>query len=178
MNNQTIHLKALSRSDARQLARIANNKNIWDNLRDFFPHPYHEEDAIFFIELSAKEAPRQKFGIYSGEMLCGVAGVVLQSDVYRKSGEMGYWIGESYWGNGIGTKEVELITNYAFDRLDLTRVYASIFEYNVASMRVLEKNGFQLEGISKSAVFKNGQFFNEHRYAKLKSRSIVDEGGR
>lgn len=100
-----------------------------------------------------------------------MVGLIFQKDVYRKSTEIGYWIGESFWGKGIATQAVGLLVHHAFEELGLARLYAGIFEYNVGSIRVLEKNGFQKEGISKKAVFKNGKFWDEHRYALLNETS-------
>ena len=93
--------------------------------------------------------------------------MVIQKDVYQKSAEIGYWIGEPFWGKGIATKAVELITKYGFDELNLNRIYTGVFEYNIVSMKVLEKNGFQKEGIFKNAVLKNDKVYDEHRFYKL-----------
>ncbi len=162
-----INLRRLNVSDISKLAKLANNKNIWNNLRDAMPFPYNENDAKSFIKLTEQENPKQTFGIEYNEKFCGVIGLIVQNDVYRKSAEIGYWIGEPYWGKGIATKAVELITNYGFNTLNLKRIYAGVFEYNLASMKVLEKNGFENEGIFKKAVLKNNLFFDEHRYSKL-----------
>ena len=146
------------------MARLANNKKIWNNVRDQFPHPYSEKEAETFIRNQSKDASTVNFAIeYNGEF-CGVIGLILQKDVYRNSAETGYWIGEPFWGKGIATKAVELIVAHGFKELKLIRIYAGVFEYNTASMKVLEKNGFQKEGISKKAVDKNGKFWDEHRY--------------
>ena len=169
-----VQLRPLRISDKTVLAELANNKKIWDNLRDYFPFPYQESDAEFFIDLTATENPQKTFGItYHGE-LCGVIGLDLQKDVYQKSAELGYWIGEPYWGRGIATKAVALITKYGFDHLDLNRIFAAVFDYNTISMKILEKNGFQKEGIFKSAIVKNKQCYDEHRYYKLnKSKKLL-----
>ena len=88
-------------------------------------------------------------------------GLIFQKDIYWKSAEIGYWIGQPFWGQGIAAKAVWLLVDHAFDELAMVRLYAGVFEYNIGSMRVLEKNGFLKEGISKKAVFKNGKFWNE-----------------
>jgi len=88
--------------------------------------------------------------------------------VYSKSAEIGYWVGEPFRNKGIVTAAVKLMTEYGFNTLNLIRVHTGIFEYNTASMRVLEKNGFDKEGVFKRSVFKNGKIWDEHRYAKLK----------
>ena len=162
-----IKLRDLEITDTEKLTELADNKSIWDNVRDYLPHPYKLSDAEFFINSVKKENPRQNFGIeYEGE-LCGVIGLIVQNDVYKKSAELGYWIGEYYWGKGIATKAVELITKYGFEKLQIIRIYSSVFENNIASMKVLEKNGFLREGIFKKAVIKNEIIMDEHRYYKL-----------
>ena len=97
-------------------------------------------------------------------------GLTIQKDVYKKSAEIGYWIGEPFWGNGIATKAVELITEYGFNKLALNRVYAGVFEYNITSMKVLEKNGYKKEGIFKNAILKNDKVYDEHRFFKLNEK--------
>jgi RimJ/RimL family protein N-acetyltransferase len=164
-----IKLRELHLSDKSQLAKLANNKKIWDNLRDSFPFPYSEKDAELFINLTIEENPKQNFAIdYAGD-LCGVVGLIIQNDIYSKSAEIGYWIGESFWGEGIATTAIELITNYGFEDLKLIRIYAGVFEFNMASMQALENNGYKKEGIFKKAVLKNAKFLDEHRYFKLNS---------
>ncbi|MDT7828060.1 GNAT family protein [Pricia sp. S334] len=168
-----IILRTLKPSDKTQIALLANNKKIWDNVRDAFGHPYTEKNAEEFIQRQAKSDTEDVFAIDCQGELCGLIGLILQNDIYRKSAEIGYWIGEPFWGKGIVTKAIELITIYAFDKLILIRIFAGVFEYNVASMRVLEKNGFQKEGIAKKAVFKNGEFWDEHRYGLLSPQTAT-----
>lgn len=154
-------------SDISQLAKLANNKNIWDNLRDSFPYPYSEGDAELFINLTIEENPKQNFAIeYAGD-LCGVIGLILQNDVYSKSAEIGYWIGEPFWGKRIATTAIKLITSYGFEDLKLIRIYAGVFDFNIASMKALENNGYKKEGVFKNTVYKNDKIFDEHRYFKL-----------
>ena len=166
--NPKVTIRTLLKKDAESLASYANNKKIWDNLRDYIPYPYHEKDAESFINLTKREHPIQNFGIeYKGE-LCGVIGLSVQNDVYRKSAEIGYWIGEPYWGNGIATEAIGLITTYGFDELDLIRIHAGVFEYNTASMKALEKNAYKKEAVFKKAICKNDHIYDEHRYSKLR----------
>ena len=162
-----ISLRALRQKDTSALSLLANNKNVWINLRDLFPHPYSLADAKKFISAAMKEKPSLTLAIeYEGEA-CGVIGLVAQTDVYKKSAEIGYWIGEPYWGRGIATIAVRLMTAYGFGRLGLARIYAGVFEYNVASMRVLEKNGYKKEGVFEKAVLKNDRLWDEHRFGKV-----------
>lgn len=165
-----IQLRRLNKGDAAQVANLANNKNVWDNLRDFIPYPYAEKDALFFIELTESESPQVTFGVLTeqGE-LCGVIGLVVQKGIYRLTAEIGYWLGEEYWGKGIATKAIELISKYGFENLQLERIHAGVFEYNIGSMKALEKNDYQKEGIFANAVIKNDNIYDEHRYSKLKN---------
>lgn len=169
MNSVEIKIRQLELSDIAQLTKLANCKNIWDNLRDYMPYPYHESDAKVFINLTKKQTLKQSFGIQYKEELCGVISLIAQNDVYSKSAEIGYWIGVPYWGKGIATRALELITEYGFKELNLIRIYAGVFDYNIASMEVLKKNGYQKEGIFKKAIFKNDNIYDEHRYYKLSS---------
>jgi RimJ/RimL family protein N-acetyltransferase len=167
LRSREVKLRALHVSDKSQLAKLANNRKIWDNLRDSFPNPYSEGDAELFINLTTEENPKQNFAIeYAGD-LCGVIGLIIQNDVYRKSAEIGYWIGEAFWGKGIAATAIKLVTNYGFEDLKLIRIYAGVFEYNVASMKALENSGYKKEGVFKNAIYKNDKVFDEHRYYKL-----------
>jgi len=108
-------------------------------------------------------------GMHFQDELCGVIGMNVQNDIYRKSVEIGYWLGEPYWGKGITSAALKLMTDYAFNVLDVNRVYTSVFEANHASMRVLEKNGYTKEGVLRKAVYKNDVFLDEHRFGILRS---------
>ncbi|WP_103866694.1 GNAT family N-acetyltransferase [Aquimarina sp. I32.4] len=163
-----IKLRPLIAKDAQLIANLLNNKKVWDNLKDYIPYPYALKDAEEFIEFAKTKDPLQNLGITYNGAICGVISLILQTDIYRKNAEMGYWIGEQYWGKGIGTKAVELITEYGFKDLALERIEAGVFAYNRASMSILEKNGYTKEGICKNAIIKNGKILDEHIYAKLK----------
>lgn len=167
MIHKEVKIRSLKPSDTSELTKLANNKKVWDGLRDYFPFPYKEKDAETFINLTKQENPKQNFGIEYKNVICGVIGIIIQKDVYRKTAEIGYWIGEPFWGKGIATKAVALITEYGFNQLDLNRIYAGVFENNISSMKVLEKNGFEKEGIFKNAILKNGKVCDEHRFYKL-----------
>lgn len=159
-----VHLRELRYDDRQKLSELANNKKIWDKVRDFFPHPYTLENAIQFIELCSKENPKLTFAIEYYDNIVGVIGLVPQSDVHRLSAEIGYWIGEPYWNKGIATTAVRLMLNYGFNTLQLQRIYTGVFDDNKASQRILEKCGFEFEGIFRKAVIKNDKIIDEYRY--------------
>ncbi len=153
-----------------KLAEYANNKKVSVNLRDAFPSPYTLKDAWEFYEIVKDENPQVTFAIeFQGEYV-GNIGIITGDDVYRNSAELGYFIGEPFWNKGIATKAVELITNYVFEALKIVRIYSPIFEYNLASQRVLEKCGFEKEAVFKKSMTKNGIIYDEIRYAKINPR--------
>jgi [ribosomal protein S5]-alanine N-acetyltransferase len=166
MERNDILLRPIDPSDAPVLATLANNIAIWRNVRDRFPHPYTLEHALQFIEYLRQPGGEKALGIeYHGE-LAGVCGIIPGADIYAKSAEIGYWIGEPYWGRGIATEAVRQLCLIGFQEMGFIRLFAGVMDYNPASMAVLEKNGFELEGIFKNAIFKEGRVANEHRYAK------------
>jgi [ribosomal protein S5]-alanine N-acetyltransferase len=160
-----LELRPLQESDNVALANLANNKKIWNNVRDAMPHPYSLENADFFINLVRKENPNHILAITLEGVFCGMIGLHRQNDVYRLSAELGYWIGEPFWGKGIATAAVQSMVKLGFETLELRRIYAGVFEHNLASMHVLEKCGFEKEGILRKAVIKNNIVLDEHRYA-------------
>ena len=165
---KNVVLRRLQAADQEALARLVNNKKIWDNLRDYIPFPYSSRDAACFIDLANQEPVPMTFGIDAGGCLSGVVGLVGQSDVYRKTAEIGYWIGEPFWNQGIASAAIGLATHHGIQHLGFNRVHAGVFEYNVASMRVLLKNGYVREGIFRKAVVKNEQVWDEHRFSFVK----------
>lgn len=162
-----IILRSWKNEDAQDLTAIADNKNIWNNVRDRLPSPYTINDANDWIAFTQKENPKINFAVEYKGVLAGSAGCLLKDDVTRKSIEIGYFIGEKFWGKGIATETVKLITEYVVKEFKPIRIYAEVFEHNKASMRVLQKNGFYLEGIRKNAVIKNNIVLDDYIWVKL-----------
>ncbi|NOT93067.1 GNAT family N-acetyltransferase [Ferruginibacter sp.] len=155
--------------DLNSLVLHANNIKIWNNLRNYFPHPYTEEDGKAWLKKVVDALPAVNMAIDVNGQAVGGIGLILNGDVYIKSAEIGYWLGEEYWGQGITTEAVRLMTEYAFYYFDLLRLYAEVFENNKASMRVLEKNGYYLEGVRRKAVFKNEILMDDYIWVKLRA---------
>jgi ribosomal-protein-alanine N-acetyltransferase len=152
--------------DEESLPVHANNRQIWINLRDRFPHPYTRADAQCWLEHVTAATPETSFAIdVNGEAVGGIA-LVLGDDVERCSAEIGYWLGERYWGRGIATAALKALTDYAFKNLDLTRVFAVPFAHNDASIRVLEKAGYIREGCLRRSAIKDGAVLDQFMYAK------------
>lgn len=155
--------------DAGNLAQMLNNKKVLDNLRDGIPYPYTEEHAREFITemLSADETKTFAFAITVNDQVAGSIGVFRCDNIHFRTAEMGYYIGETYWGKGIMTSAVKQICSYVFERTDIIRIFAEPFAYNTASCRVLEKAGFQLEGILRKNAFKNGKVLDMKMYSLI-----------
>ena len=152
-------------NDIESLVENANNFNIAKNMTDMFPHPYNEQNAEAFIAMATKDDPIHIFAIEVDGRAVGGIGIHPQGDVNRKNAELGYWLGEKYWGRGIITQAVKQMVDFAFKTYDITRVYARPFGTNIASQKVLEKAGFVLEATIKDGLFKNGEFVDELIYA-------------
>lgn len=156
-------------SDAESLAKHANNRNVSINLRDRFPYPYTIEDAKSFLErVTTSEGPERIFCIDVNGSLVGTIGLHRGEDVHRLTAEMGYWLGEEFWGKGIMSEAVPAFVDHCFKKFSLTRMFASTYVTNTASARVLEKAGFVLEGRLRKNVIKEGQILDSLLYAKVK----------
>jgi len=156
-------------SDLDPLVRHANNRNIWINLRDRFPHPYTKADGQRFLRTVRGADPETAFAIGVDGEAAGGIGFVLQHDVERVSAEIGYWLGEPFWGRGITTEALAAVTDYAIDTHGLTRVFAVPFAHNAASCRVLEKAGYALEARLRRSAIKDGRIVDQLQYAFIAS---------
>jgi len=161
-----IHLRDLNSKDHKELSIIANNRKIWINLKDRFPHPYSEDDAELFIRYAQTNGKEVVKAIISNDNLCGVIGVIPQEDVHAHVGEVGFWLGEPYWSQGIGTTALLLfIESYISGKYQ--RLEAGVFSNNIASMKLLEKCGFIKEGVRRSRIIKDGVTQDEHLFGLL-----------
>lgn len=154
--------------DRVALARHANSRNVWANLRDAFPHPYTEADAESWIAHATSAVPMSHFAVEVDGRFAGGIGLKLQTDVDRVSAELGYWLGEAFWGRGVATAAVVGFVPWAFEAFQLERIYATPFAWNVASARVLEKASFNKEGVMRRAVVKDGVVADMPLYARLR----------
>jgi RimJ/RimL family protein N-acetyltransferase len=155
--------------DAASLAQHANDRRIWLNLRDAFPHPYTLADAEGFLAFVAEMQPRTFFAIAVNDRAIGGIGYTLHHDVERVSAEIGYWLGTAFWGRGIMTAALGAVTAYAFrEHRELRRIYAVPYARTTASARVLEKTGYRCEGRMRQSAIKDGQVIDQLLYAILR----------
>jgi ribosomal-protein-alanine N-acetyltransferase len=151
--------------DEGSLVEHANNRKVWANLRDRFPHPYTAEDARRWFEHVLERGDEANFAIAVGGRAVGGIGLMLGSDIYRLSAEVGYWVGESFWGRGIATAALRAVTRHGFEAHGLWRIFALAFADNLGSQRVLEKAGYTREGLLRCAAVKEGRVRDQVMYA-------------
>ncbi len=158
-------VRSYRRSDAPVMAPYANHREVWQNLRDAFPHPYSVADAEAFIARALSDDPETMFAIAVEDRAVGGIGFSLHPDVERVSAEIGYWLGEPYWGRGIATEALAAVTAFAVRTHHLTRVYAVPYEWNLTSCRVLEKAGYVREARMRRSAIKDGRVIDQFLYA-------------
>lgn len=171
-------LRSWHPDDVESIVRHANNRKVWLNLRDQFPHPYTRADAEDWINRARSARPETSFVIDVAGEAVGSLGFELRTDVERYSAEVGYWLGEAFWGRGICTAVLKTATQYALKTYDLNRVFALPFSGNQASIRVLEKTGYRWEGILRRSAFKDGRFRDQEVYALVIDKRSADSGHR
>lgn len=162
-----ITIRNWKKTDASSLAAALSNKNILNNLRDRLPYPYTEKDAEEYIDFILNSNPNDTFAyaIDVDGRAVGSIGAFRQRNIHFRTAELGYYLSEEYWGRGIMTIAVKQICEKLFSETDILRIFAEPFENNAGSRRVLEKAGFQLEGILKNNAFKNGKVLNMALYS-------------
>ncbi|MHC1682213.1 MAG: GNAT family N-acetyltransferase [Clostridiaceae bacterium] len=156
MNN--FKLRRWEIDDIQSVAKYANNKKVADNLRNIFPYPYTLEDAEDYVRFCIKGDEKKQCCraiTVNGEAV-GSIGVFIKDDVYCKTAEVGYWLGEEFWGKGLMSEAIKEICEFVFENYDIVRIFAEPFAWNMGSRRALEKAGFKLEGILEKSVYKNG----------------------
>lgn len=164
--SQMVNLREFKVDDIDRLVVLANNRNVSKYLTDIFPYPYTKEDAIWWLETGAKNNAGLHYAIDYQNEFVGAIGITPQSGWKNHSAEIGYWLGEPYWGKGIATIALTEMTEYSFSVLGFKKLFAPVFEQNKASMRVLEKCDYRREGILEYDVLKDGEYHHLHYFAK------------
>ena len=161
-------LRKWENSDLESLVEHANNLNVAKWLTNQFPFPYTNEAGKSYLNMIENDSPTKVFAIEVEGKAVGSIGIFPQSDIHEKSAEIGYWLSEQYWRNGIMSKAIQEIVQYGFETFNIVRIFARPFSTNIGSQKVLEKAGFKLEAILKQALYKKGEYFDEYIYVKFK----------
>lgn len=161
-------LRAWRFDDLESLVLYGNDAGVSQGLRDRFPFPYTEADAHAYLGMVSALPVGERFAIEIDGRACGGIGIHLGEEVFKHNAEFGYWLGRVYWNNGIMTHVVNHFTAYAMPRFRLHRLQAQAYSNNPASMRVLEKAGFEREGVLHCAVVKRGELLDSIMYARVR----------
>ena len=163
-------LRKWQMEDARQLSEMLNNQKILANLRDGLPFPYTIDDAKKYIQAMLDSDQDQTFAyaITDEDRVIGSIGVFRKDNIHFQTAELGYYIAEPDWGQGHGTRAVKQIGELIFETTDIIRIFAEPFARNLGSCRILEKAGFQLEGILRKNALKNGRTEDMKLYALVR----------
>ncbi|MFP6584213.1 MAG: GNAT family protein [Candidatus Hydrogenedentota bacterium] len=167
LHGKTITFRPWKKSGIPSLVKHANNPNVARNLRNVFPHPYTQSDAEEWLALCHSMDNRRLAIELEGEAIGGTGGQ-FKEDVHYRTFEIGYWLGEAFWDNGLISEAVNLICDHLFNQTDCLRIEAHVSATNPASARVLIKNGFQLEGTLRNGVFKNGEITDILMHSKIR----------
>ena len=162
---RTCEVRSWRTADVPSLVAHANNPHVASRLRERFPHPYTAKAGRAFVRTVRQTDPETTFAITVDGRAVGGIGFALQPDVERVSAEIGYWLGEPFWGRGIATEALQAVTAYAVEQHGLTRLFAIPFASNAASCRVLEKAGYILEGRLHRSAIKGGVILDQLQYA-------------
>jgi [ribosomal protein S5]-alanine N-acetyltransferase len=162
-----ILIRDVKEEDAKTIALLLNNANVAKYLTSKIPYPYRIEDATWWVTTGSKEGINKAIE-HDGNFV-GAIGVTPGQFENQRSAEIGYWLGEPYWGQGLATEALSKMTKIIFSTTDIVRLFAPVFEPNSASKRVLEKCGYYQESVQKKALFKHGQLYDACVFAKLNS---------
>lgn len=165
-------IRPFREGDQDSLVENANNKLIFDNVKDTFPYPYTLADADWWVKHNSPKSLEEITKVMAIEIdgkAVGAIGIILGTDIQRINAEIGYWLGENHWKKGITTQALIWMTNYVFENFSqIHRIWAGVLGHNKSSMRVLEKAGFSFESIHYQSVIKNNIIGNEFIYVKLR----------
>lgn len=153
-------LRMFDQSDAKEVARLCNNVNIYKNTL-YLPYPYSLKDALSWMERHLKNyeaGVSYEFAVTEKESGQLLGAIGLSCNQRFNQGEIAYWIGEEFWGKGYATEAAEAVLQFAFKEKKLHKVFARCFGSNPASGRVLVKSGMREEGTLIDHIRKDGRY--------------------
>ncbi|CAM1505170.1 Fc.00g108070.m01.CDS01 [Cosmosporella sp. VM-42] len=151
-------IRSYEENDAEVIAKEANNPEIAKWMRNTFPHPYSVEDARKWISIATSASPVLNFAICRlDNTVVGSIGLKAYDDIHYRTVEIGYWLGQDHWNQGIATEALSAFTEWTFDNFThVLRIEAEVFEGNKGSARALDKTGYVFEARKKKAIEKWG----------------------
>lgn len=158
-------LRPWREGDQEDLVRQANNRKVWRNLTHTFPHPYTLADANHWLSIAITDPRSIHLAIELHGQAIGGVGAIAGVGISVATADFGYWLGESFWGRGLATAAAAAFKGYLDQSKRFARLQAPVFDWNPASMRVLEKVGFVREGVLRKSVSKDGELIDSVMYA-------------
>lgn len=171
ITTERLKLRLFNKEDANTVQSLCNNYNIFRNTL-FIPYPYTLEHAHSWMQNHHEHFHAEKgyeFAITdkaTGEILGAIG---LTHDLRFNNGELGYWVGEKFWGKGFATEAGIALIQFAFTEKNFHKVYARHFGSNPASGRVIEKIGMKREGLLRDHVMKKGRYEDMIYYGILQT---------
>lgn len=157
-------LRPWQADDLPALLHHANNRAVWLNMADIFPHPYTQADGEFWLSIAGQAGPNLNLSIVVDGQAAGGIGLMAGEGNFRHTALVGYWLGQDHWGRGVATAALSALVAHAWAELPFERLEARVFAWNPASMRVLEKAGFSREGLHPRSITKDGQVIDSVMY--------------
>ena len=161
-----ISFREYTNEDIDRLVTLANNEKVSKYLIYTFPYPYTRQDAEWWISKGCHENDAMTKVIEYKNEFVGSIGITPQLGWKSHIAEIGYWIGEEYWGKGIATQALQKMTECVLEQFKYKKLFAPVLAPNNISIRVLEKCDYELEGVLKNEVYKNDQYYDLYHYAK------------
>ena len=159
-------LREYRKSDIGPLVALANNERVSRYMIDTFPYPYTRKDAEYWIDFAYNADGAITKVIEVNGQYAGSIGLTPQTGWRSHLAEIGYWLGEPYWGKGLATRALVMMCESAFVEHRFRKLYAPVLAPNAASMKVLEKCGFRLIGVLADEVLKRERFFDIHHFER------------
>ncbi len=172
-------LQQITSNDIPKIIEYAGNKKVADMTLNI-PHPYKEQDAVFWIN-SANEGLKNRtqytFGIRIKTSNQFIGGIGLKVNNRFNRSELGYWVAEPFWNTGYTTEAVKAILKFGFEVLNLNKIFATHLTENIASGKVMIKNGMIKEGELKDHTKKGGlyQSLIQYRLTKIEFENDDNE---
>lgn len=169
ITTKRLQLRLFTKADAPNVARLCNNYNIYKSTM-YLPFPYNVEDALSWIDRHLDNFEEQRsyeFAITDKENGELYGAIALSHNHHYNNGEIAYWIGEEFWGNGFATEAAGALIYFAFEVKRLHKVFARYFASNPASGKVMEKLGMKKEGVLLDHIRKDDRYEDLLHYGIL-----------
>lgn len=161
-------LRAWREADAPSLVQHANDFEVWRHMGDRFPRLHTLEVAQQWVTRGHIDFGGENWAMTLDDLAVGGCGLHRGAGEFGCGVEVGYWLGRPYWGRGVASRVVRALSERALATAGVERVFAGVHADNPASMRVLEKNGFEREGVLRRSVLKAGVAIDRVIYARIR----------